>query len=476
MATTIAELRSINPATETEIERFPVMSDHEVDTIVEAVHNRFAGWRATPMQRRGDLLRAAAETLRKRADELAAVLTAEMGKPITEARAEVTKCATSCDYYASNAERFLADEPAPSDTPHSFVSFEPLGTVLAIMPWNFPLWQVFRFAAPGLMAGNTAVLKHAGNCTRSALEIEAVFREAGFPDDVFRTLVVPGDRVGRIIADPRIVAATLTGSDFTGAKVAATAGENLKKTVLELGGSDAFIVLEDADIAAAAEVAVKARFQNCGQSCIAAKRFLVVDSVADEFESAFVDNTRKLRVGDPSRDETQMGPLARDDLRSSLERQLSESLTKGARLLTGGHRPEGRGWFFEPTVVGDCRLDMPAFNEETFGPLAAVMRVSSADEAVTIANNSQYGLGGNVWTRDPERGKSIARRLETGGVFINGMTHSDARLPFGGVKRSGYGRELSSFGIREFVNIKTVWLPETPEAAAPGANGGSPVE
>jgi len=347
--------------------------------------------------------------------------------------------------------------------------------VLAVMPWNFPLWQVFRFAAPGLMAGNTAVLKHAANVSRCALEIESVLRRAGFPDGVFRTLLIPGGDVERVITDPRIRAVTLTGSDSTGSAVAAAAGEHIKKTVLELGGSDAFIVLEDADVAEAARIGVKSRFQNCGQSCIAAKRFIVVEGVAGEFEQCLVEEAQRIVVGDPRDERTTMGPMAREDLRDALEDQLRRSLSEGAHLATGGHRLDERGWYFEPTVVTGCTAENTAFREETFGPLAAVMRVRDAEQAIEVANASKYGLGGNLWTRDVERGIALARRIDTGGIFLNGMTHSDPRLPFGGVKRSGYGRELSSFGIREFVNVQTIWVADDDGQNSDG-RGGAAVE
>ncbi|MGD1053289.1 MAG: NAD-dependent succinate-semialdehyde dehydrogenase [Candidatus Dormibacteria bacterium] len=454
----VDEIVTVNPATEAELRRHPVMTETEVGTVLDQVRASGPGWREVPIGRRAELMHAAALVLRRRSVELAGLITAEMGKPAAEARAEIEKCATTCDHFADHAEEYLADQPAPSDGSSSFVAFEPLGTVLAIMPWNFPFWQAIRFAAPTLMAGNTAVLKHASNTTGSGLAIEAVFREAGFPEQVFRTLVIPGRRVGAVVADPRIAAVTLTGSEAAGADTAAIAGRSLKKTVLELGGSDAFVVLEDADIDAAATTAARSRFQNCGQSCIAAKRFIVVGAVAGAFEEALVAATRRLRVGDPTDPETTMGPLARDDLRDDLGRQLQGSLDRGARLLTGGRRLDRPGWFYEPTVLTGCAPGMPAFDEETFGPLAAVAQVAGEDEARRLANHSDFGLGGNVWTRDLERGVRFARSLETGGVFVNGMTHSDPRLPFGGVKRSGYGRELHAFGIREFVNVKTIWV------------------
>jgi len=453
-----AQIVTVNPATEAELERYPVMGDEEVDAVLAAVHERFAEWSRLPVDRRAGLLHALAEGLRHRLDELARLITEEMGKPIAEARAEVAKSATACDYYVDRAAEMLADQRAPSDVHGSFITFEALGTVLAIMPWNFPLWQVIRFAAPALMAGNTVVLKHAANTTGSALRLERLFREAGFPDSVLRTLVIRGDRVARVIGDPRVTAVTLTGSDATGSEVAAAAGRVLKKTVLELGGSDAFVVLEDADVTAAAAMAVRSRFQNCGQSCIAAKRLIVVEPVAERFEQAVVAECKRLRVGDPTDSGTQMGPMARADLREELERQLSVSVQQGARVATGGRRPDRSGWFFPPTVLVGCTAGMAAVDEETFGPLAAVIRVADEERALRTANHSAYGLGGNVWTRDVPRGVRFARRMETGGVFVNGMTHSDPRLPFGGVKRSGYGRELHAFGIREFVNVKTIWV------------------
>jgi succinate-semialdehyde dehydrogenase/glutarate-semialdehyde dehydrogenase len=473
MATQVRTLQSIDPATGELIEEFTPMDAAQVDDVVASAHRAFGDWRTASFTERATLMKRAATLLRSDVDRLAGVITAEMGKTLAESRAEVEKCAFTCDWYADHAAEFLADIPAPSDSPRSFVAFEPIGVVLAVMPWNFPLWQVFRFAAPGLMAGNTAVLKHAANVSRCALEIEQVLRRAGFPEGVFRTLLIPGSVVARVIDNPYVRAVTLTGSDSTGAKVASAAGERIKKTVLELGGSDAFVVLEDADVAEAARVGVKSRFQNCGQSCIAAKRFIVVESVADEFEQLMVEEAQRLVVGDPRDERTTMGPMAREDLRESLETQLRRSVEQGARVATGGHRLDQAGWFFEPTVLTGCDTDTVAFREETFGPLAAVMRVRDAEQAVEVANASEYGLGGNLWTRDIERGVALARRMDTGGVFVNGMTHSDARMPFGGVKRSGYGRELSSFGIREFVNIQSIWIPEADGSGSDGSRGAS---
>jgi succinate-semialdehyde dehydrogenase/glutarate-semialdehyde dehydrogenase len=418
----------------------------------------FRRWRATSFGERAELMRGAAAYLRQEQARLAGLVTAEMGKPIVEAEGEIEKCAWNCEFYAENAERFLADEPQVSSATESYVAFPPLGVVLAIMPWNFPFWQVFRFAAPALMAGNTAILKHASNVPQCALAIEEVFRAAGFPPGAFRSLLIGGAAATRLIDDRRIVAVTLTGSDAAGRTVAAAAGHAVKKTVLELGGSDPFIVLEDADLVAAVEMAVRARYQNTGQSCIAAKRFIVVKSIFKQFEERFVEAVRALRVGNPLARTTQVGPLARDDVRDTLDQQVRRSVGEGARVLTGGARQGGRGYFFEPTVLTDVRPDMPASCEEVFGPVAALIAVPNVERAIAVANDSPYGLGANLWTTDITRARGLARDIEVGQVFINGMVTSDPRLPFGGVKASGYGRELSAYGIREFVNIQTVWI------------------
>lgn len=460
MATQVAQFRSVNPATEQEIESFDITSAAEVDRALDRAVAASASWRRRTVQDRAVVLRDIAAALRRDVDAHARIITAEMGKPLHEARAEVEKCAFGCEYFAEEAPRFLADEAAPSDTPLSFVAFDPLGIVLACMPWNFPYWQVFRCIAPALAAGNCVVLKHASNVTRCGLRIEETLRSAGLPDSVFTMLVLPNDAVAGLIADPRVAAVSLTGSTAAGRSVAAAAGEHVKKCVLELGGSDAFIVLEDADVARAAEVGARSRFQNAGQSCISAKRFLVREEVADEFEERLADHARRQRLGDPAADGTDMGPLARADLRDVAERQIRESVARGARLRAGGDRPDGRGFYLRPAVLTGCTPGMPVWDEETFAPIAAVTRVSSDEAAIELANHSEYGLGGNIWTRDLERGVALAHRVETGGVFINGMTHSDPRIPFGGVKRSGYGRELHRFGIHEFVDIKTVWLPQ----------------
>jgi succinate-semialdehyde dehydrogenase/glutarate-semialdehyde dehydrogenase len=388
----------------------------------------------------------------------AQLMTAEMGKTIASAEAEIDKCAWGCDFYADHAERFLASEIVATDATKSFVRYDPLGLILAVMPWNFPFWQVFRFAAPALMAGNVAILKHSANVPGCALAIEDVFRKAGFPDGVMTTLLISSERVTNLIEKPTIRAVTLTGSDRAGESVAAAAGKQLKKTVLELGGSDPFIVLADADPAAVAAPAAKARTINSGQSCIAAKRFIVEESIADRFEQAFAEQMKKLKVGDPLDRTTEVGPLAREDLVDSLDDQVRRTTLAGAKVLAGGRRLPGKGFYYAPTVLGGVEPGMAAFDEETFGPVASVTRARDVDHAVELANHSPFGLAASVWTGDPARGEALAARIDSGAVFVNEISKSDPRLPFGGVKRSGYGRELAEFGIREFVNIKTVYI------------------
>lgn len=451
-------LHSINPATEEVIAAYEETTPAQIESALADVSETFREWRGTTFEERADLLRAAAATLRANKGRYATLMTAEMGKPIVESEAEIEKCAWNCDYYAENGERFLASEDIATNARHSYVQFDPLGVILAVMPWNFPFWQVFRFAAPALMAGNTAMLKHASNVPGCALAIEDVFQKSGFPDGAFRTLLVPGAAAERLIADPRIQAVTLTGSDMAGQQVASAAGRALKKSVLELGGSDPFIVLADADVRAAASMAARARNINSGQSCIAAKRFIVVEEIADEFEELFASAVAALRIGDPMDRSTQVGPLARRDLRDALHSQVERSVALGAKIATGGKPAEGRGYFYEPTVLTHVTPEMPVFTEETFGPVAAVVRVRGVDEAIDTANRSDLGLASSLWTGDIELGRRLAGRIEAGAVFLNGMVASDPRLPFGGVKRSGYGRELSSFGIREFVNVKTIWI------------------
>jgi acyl-CoA reductase-like NAD-dependent aldehyde dehydrogenase len=455
---TSVSIQTINPTTEEIVENFETYTTVQVDETLAQARQTFEQWRDTSFDERAIHLRHVADHLRAHKARYAQIITLEMGKPITEAEAEIEKCAWNCEFYADNAARMLADEPAHTNATESYVSFLPLGVVLAVMPWNYPFWQVFRFAAPALMAGNTAVLKHASNVSRCALEIEHIFEAAGLPAGVFRTVLVPGAETKHLIADPRIAAVTLTGSDSAGVAVASASGQVLKKCVLELGGSDAFIVLEDADLDAAAQMAVRARFQNTGQSCIAAKRFIVVEVVADAFEQKFVAAATQLRVGDPLNRETQVGPMARGDLREELDQQVQASVKLGAQVPLGGKRRAGKGYFYEPTIITHVTPQMPVFKEETFGPVAAVIRARGTEHALQLANASPFGLSGNLWTRDVERGRKLARRIESGGVFINGMTASDPRLPFGGVKRSGYGRELSSFGMREFVNVQTIWI------------------
>jgi succinate-semialdehyde dehydrogenase/glutarate-semialdehyde dehydrogenase len=449
---------AINPATGQPIRDYPEDPAPEVDRRIALAWEAFAVWRETSFAERGRRLRAAAGVLRDRGPKYARLMTDEMGKPISSALAEVEKCAWVCEFYADHAERFLAPQRVATDAAESFVRFDPLGPVLAVMPWNFPFWQVFRFAAPALAAGNVGLLKHAANVPGCGLAIEEVFREAGIPDGGFATLLVPAAGVARVIEHPCVRAVTLTGSEAAGREVARVAGRALKKTVLELGGSDAFLVLADADPAAAATAAAAARCVNSGQSCIAAKRFIVEEAIAARFEEAFAAAMAAMRVGEPLDPQTQVGPLAREDLLADLESQVERSLDRGARLLTGGRRLDRPGFFYPPTVLAGVEPGMAAFEEETFGPVAAVVRCRDADDGVALANRSPYGLGASVWTAEPGRGRDLAARLEAGSVFVNEIVKSDPRLPFGGVKSSGYGRELAEFGIREFVNVKTVWV------------------
>src|SRR5213594_1441100 len=451
-------LSSINPSSGEVLESFEEATPAALERVLAHAWQAFLGWRERTFAERAARLREVARVLGAKKVEYARLMALEMGKPVAQGEAEVEKCAWGCEYYAGHAARFLAPEPCETDAARSYVRFDPLGPVLAVMPWNFPFWQVFRFAAPALMAGNAGVLKHASNVPQCALAIEEAFREAGFPQGLLRTVLVSGGGIEPLIADKRISAVTLTGSSDTGSRIAELAGRALKKTVLELGGSDPFIVLADADLEATAVSAVRARNQNNGQSCIAAKRFIVVDSVAGEFERRFAKGVEDLVLGDPIDPKTQVGPLARRDLLDTLERQVDGSVRAGARVLTGGERVHGRGYFFRPTVLANVTADMPAFREETFGPAAAVVRVRDADEAIRVANDSSYGLGASIWTRDASLGERLARRIESGSVFVNGMVASDPRLPFGGIKRSGYGRELSAFGAREFTNVQTIWI------------------
>lgn len=451
-------MKSINPATNVPIRDYSEHTDEEVDQILGAAAEAQRRHAQSTFQERSKHLYRAAEILLDRRDEYASLLTQEMGKVIAQARAEVEKCAWVCRYFAENAEAFLADETMESDASDSFVTFEPLGVVLAVMPWNYPFWQVLRFAAPAVMAGNGAVLKHASNVSGAALALESLFRDAGFHQDLFRTVLIPGSRVERVIADRRVAAVTLTGSGPAGRSVASAAGRALKPCVMELGGSDPFIVLDDCNLPSCVETSVLARMQNTGQSCIAAKRFIVVESVLEQFSRLHVDRVETLRVGDPMDPETEIGPLARRDLVDELHDQVERSVAAGARVLTGGHRIDGAGAFYAPTVLTDVAPGMAAFDEETFGPVSAIVPAGSEEEAVALANQSVFGLGASLWTLDLLRAKRLMRRIQAGAVFVNGMTKSDPRLPFGGIKESGYGRELSIYGIREFVNKKTVWI------------------
>ncbi|MBB3773814.1 succinate-semialdehyde dehydrogenase/glutarate-semialdehyde dehydrogenase [Angulomicrobium tetraedrale] len=451
-------LVSINPADGAELARYPLHTALDVEDALANAATAQAAWRQVPVLERVGLLRRMASVLRANKATYSRMITEEMGKPLVEAEGEIEKCAWNCDFYADEAPVFLADEIVASSASHSAVVFDPLGVVLAIMPWNYPFWQFFRFAAPALAAGNGALLKHANNVPRCALAIEEVMLEAGCPDGLFRTLLVEPSSVAGLIADDRIAAVTLTGSTEVGAIVAAQAGKALKKQVLELGGSDPFIVLADADIEAAAAMAVKARYVNVGQSCVNAKRFIVDNAVADSFVDAFCRHAAALRMGDPLQQGVSIGPMARANLRATLHDQVERSVAAGAVLKMGGQIVDAPGFFYPATVLDNVTPEMAAFREETFGPVAAIIRVDGADEAICLANDTEFGLGAALWTADVEQAQRLARRIDAGAVFINGMVASDPRLPFGGIKRSGYGRELGSYGIREFVNLKTLWV------------------
>ncbi len=451
-------MQSINPATGQLIHSYNIHSSKEIKHIVDQCALTQKKWRHEMFYDRSVLMKQAAAFLRDKKNDFAQLITKEMGKILRESLAEVEKCAWVCDYYAEHAQNFLEDEIIETEASKSFVTFEPLGLVLAVMPWNFPFWQVFRFAAPAIMAGNGGLLKHASNVSGCALAIEEVFKKAGFPADLFRTLMIPSAMVSEVIENDHIKAVTLTGSEPAGSAVASIAGKSLKKTVLELGGSDPYIVLEDADLPACVKVSAQARMLNVGQSCIAAKRFIVVQSVLQEFEMMQTEIMKNMVVGDPLKEETDVGPLARPDLVDDLDRQVKESIEQGARILYGGNKINGQGSFYEPTVLTDVKPGMAVYHEETFGPVSAIIPVENEQEAIMVANDSEFGLGGSIWSKNIERAEKIARQIETGGVFINGMTKSDPRLPFGGIKKSGYGRELSHYGIKEFVNMKTIWI------------------
>ncbi|MFW6192477.1 MAG: NAD-dependent succinate-semialdehyde dehydrogenase [Gemmatimonadota bacterium] len=452
--------RTVNPADEEVIRRFDALTDDELDERLARASRAFESYRETELEERSRWLLAAADRLESGAEAHGRLMTIEMGKPIGQAVAEVRKCARVCRYYAERGADFLAGQVVETDARRSEVRYRPLGPVLAVMPWNFPFWQVFRFAAPALMAGNVALLKHAPNVPQCALALEGVFNRAGFPEDVFQNLFATERQVADLLGDPRLRAATLTGSVGAGSAVASIAGREIKKTVLELGGSDPFVVLADADLDAALETAVRARTQNSGQSCIAAKRFVVAEEIADAFTEGLTERFEALVVGDPLDPDTDVGPLARADLRERLASQVDDTAAAGARVLTGGSVPEGRGWYYPPTVLTGAPAGSPAADEELFGPVATVFRAEDPAAALEIANRTRFGLGASVWTRDEAEQNRFAAELEVGTVAINGMVASDPRVPFGGVKDSGYGRELGPHGIREFMNVQVVhWSP-----------------
>ena len=452
-------INSINPLNGQILKSYQTHTSKEVITIIDQTQEAWKKWKNTSYSKRSSYLIAAAEILRSRKEELAMLMALEMGKPLKGGRAEIEKCADVCDYYAQHAELFLQDELIQTDASKSYVSFQPLGIILAVMPWNFPFWQVFRFLAPALMAGNTAVLKHASNVFGCALEIEKIIIEAGFPDHVFQTLLIGSDMVSEVIENSHIKAVTLTGSTEAGKKVAAKAASVLKKSVLELGGSDAYLILEDADLELAAESCVNSRLINSGQSCISAKRFIVVKSIEKQFTELFKQKMAAKNMGDPLNEMNDMGPQARIDLRDELHQQVLKSIEMGAICLLGGAIPEGINAFYPPTILTNVKKNMPAFDEELFGPVAAIISAENEEEAINLANDTVFGLGGAVFTRDIQRGEEIASmQLEAGSCFVNSFVRSDPRLPFGGIRQSGYGRELSHYGIKEFVNIKTLFI------------------
>ena len=461
-------IATINPATAETVRRFDALSAPDIERKVRRAHDAFATWSRTPLEERVAVVRRAGMLLEERKDAYGRLMTLEMGKLLTAAREEAAKCALACRHYADHAREMLADEQVTSGEERGYIAFHPLGVVLAVMPWNFPFWQVIRFAAPALVAGNTALLKHASTVPQCAVAIEQLFIDAGAPPGVFQTLLIGSDAVAGLLADDRIAAVSLTGSENAGRSVAGLAGQHLKRSLLELGGSDPFIVMPTADLMSTIQTAVRARVINNGQSCIAAKRFIVHERVARDFEAGFVEAIRALRVGDPLDPDTQVGPLAGAQLVDDLEKQVDESVRRGARVLTGGHRLKRPGFFFEPTVLVDARPGSPAYDEELFGPVASLFTAGDAADAIRIANDTRYGLASSVWTREPSEVQRFTRELQAGTVFVNGMVSSDPRFPFGGVKASGYGRELGVYGLREFVNVKTV------RVFGMGASGGGP--
>ena len=452
-------IATINPATGETLKTFTPLSDAEVETKLALAQSTFEQYRHTTFEQRSQWLNRCADILEQDASKFGQIMTMEMGKTLQSAIAEAEKCAKVCRYYAEKAPEFLADVPIASDASQSYVAYQPLGTILAVMPWNFPFWQVFRFAAPALMAGNVGILKHASNVPQCALAIESIISEAGFPTGAFQTLLIGAAKVKSIIEDDRVKAATLTGSEPAGAALASAAGEQIKKVVLELGGSDPFVVMESADLESAVTTAVTARMLNNGQSCIAAKRFIVAESIADRFESQLLAQFKALTIGDPMDKDTDIGPLATATIRSELDQQVKEAVKQGAKVLIGGEPISDRqGNYYPPTILTNVSVDSPIAREEFFGPVAMLFRIKNLDEAIDAANDIPFGLGASAWTSDSDESKRFVNELEAGAVFINGMVKSDPRLPFGGIKRSGYGRELSSQGIHEFVNIKTVWM------------------
>jgi succinate-semialdehyde dehydrogenase/glutarate-semialdehyde dehydrogenase len=469
----MSTLTTVNPATGEALAEYDVLTDAQIAAALDAAAAAQTDWAARPYAARADVLRRAAARLRAEVEDLALLVTREMGKPLAEARAEVEKCATACDYYAEHAADFLADEPVDTSADRSWIGYEPVGVVLAVMPWNFPLWQVFRFAAPALMAGNAALLKHSPNTTGCALAVARILTAAGAPDGLFDALVVAEADVPavtrRLIEDPRVGAVTITGSERAGRAVGSAAGQAIKKSVLELGGSDPFVVLADADLPRVAAMAARGRFLNAGQSCISPKRIVVDAAVAEEFTRLLVAEVEALAVGDPEAPGTDVGPMAREDLLEGVRQQVEASVAAGARLLAGGRRLDGKGWFYAPTVLADVVPGMPAYDEEVFGPVAAVIVVDGEDEAVRVANDTRFGLGASVWTTDPERGIAVGRRIRSGAVFVNAVVASDVRMPFGGTRASGYGRELAAAGIREFVNVRTWWVLDQPAVTAPAS-------
>lgn len=451
-------IASINPVTGEVLKTFEPLTDEQLEHKLALADRTFATYKQTSFRDRAQWMHQAADILEAKKTEFGIIMTLEMGKTLKSAIAEIEKCANLCRFYAEHAPSFLADTPAQTDASRTIIRYQPLGIILAVMPWNFPFWQVFRFAVPALMAGNVGLLKHASNVPQCALAIAETFRVAGIPEGAFQTLLIGADRVAGIVADPRVKAATLTGSEPAGQSLAAIAGHHLKKVVLELGGSDPFIVLKSADLELAVNTAVIARVMNNGQTCIAAKRFILEEAIADQFISKFVDKFKALKVGDPMQSETDIGPLATPQILNELDTQVKTTVDLGAKVLVGGYRLKGKGNFYAPTILDQIPLGAPPYQEEFFGPVASVFRVQNLDEAIALANSTSFGLGASFWSNDPQEIEQAIEQIESGAVFVNGMVKSDPRVPFGGIKRSGFGRELGIEGIREFVNIKTIWI------------------